>query len=263
MKWIAKIRRGEGPLWSRLKNAARFCLSIHVPVVGVSRPVFRVLYRGHVFVRELFIWAARFFWYEPLFRSQCESVGPGFQMESLPYLQGKGRIVIGGAVRLSGKSTIAFGSRAEALPELVIAEGSFIGHQCAFNIGRSIRIGKHCLLAGGVRVFDMDGHPIDAAARRNGEPTPPEGIRAVVLGDDVWVGAGATILKGVTIGDRAIVAAGSVVTRSVPCDTVVAGNPARVVKSLVSSDSGAVDREKAFALTARPAVEFEAVGVSS
>jgi acetyltransferase-like isoleucine patch superfamily enzyme len=44
-------------------------------------------------------------------------------------------------------------------PELVIGDGSFIGHLCAFNIGSAIRIGKHCLLASGVNVFDMDGHP--------------------------------------------------------------------------------------------------------
>jgi maltose O-acetyltransferase len=55
-----------------------------------------------------------------------------------------------------------------------------------------------------------------------------------VIGDDVWVGNGAMILKGVTIGDRAVVAARAVVTKDVPPDTVVAGNPARVVKTLLA-----------------------------
>ena len=59
-----------------------------------------------------------------------------------------------------------------------------------------------------------------------------------MIGDDVWIGnCGALILKGVTIGDRAIVAARSVVTKDVPPDCVVAGNPARVVKQLAPTES--------------------------
>jgi len=236
MNWVAKLRRGEGPFWGRLKQLARWALSAHIPAGGAARPIFRLLYRAHVLARETAIWAARFFWYEPLFRSQCESVGPGFQMEQLPYLQGIGRIVIGSNVRLSGKPSISFSSRVDVAPELVIGDGTFIGHQCGFNIMRSVRIGKHCLLAGGVRVLDMDGHPTNAQDRRAGLPTPPDGGRPVVIGDDVWIGTGAVILKGASIGDRSIVAAESVVTRPVPADVVVAGNPARVVKSLIAGD---------------------------
>ena len=54
----------------------------------------------------------------------------------------------------------------------------------------------------------------------------------MVIGDDVWIGAGAIILKGVTIGERSIVGAGAVVTRGVPADSVVAGNPAQIVRRL-------------------------------
>jgi acetyltransferase-like isoleucine patch superfamily enzyme len=219
-----------------LKRLARRVLSVHVPVAGPTRGAFGVLYRGHVTAREAIIWAGRFFWFEPLFRSRCEAVGDGFQMEALPYLQGAGRILIGRDVRLSGKPTIAFATRVAAVPELVVGDGTFIGHQCAFSVGRSVRIGKNCLLAGGVRIIDMDGHPIDADARRRGEPTPADGIRPVVIGDDVWVGTGAVILKGVTVGDRAIVAAGAVVTRSVGADVIVAGNPAKVIRSLADPD---------------------------
>ena len=185
-----------------------------------------MLYGVHVFGREGLIWALRFFWYEPLFRSQCVSVGEAFHMESLPYLTGRGRIVLGDRVRLSGKSSFGFSNRLHAHSELVIGDDTFIGHDCSFGVAGSVRIGKHCLLATRVRVSDFDGHPLDAGRRRAKEPTPPEGIRPVVIGDDVWVGAGAVILKGVTIGDRSIVGAGAVVTRDVPPDVVVAGNPA-------------------------------------
>jgi acetyltransferase-like isoleucine patch superfamily enzyme len=232
MNWATKLRRGEGPFWGRLKKSAQAVLAFHLPVNGLTRPGFRLLYRVHVGIRETWIWARRFFWNEPLFRSQCERVGAGFQMEELPYITGAGRIVIGERVRLSGKSNIGFSSCGGSVPELVIGDGTFIGHQCGFHVARSVRIGRDCLLASRVKVFDMDGHPLDAARRRAGEPTPPEGIVAVVLEDDVWVGAGALILKGVTVGARSVIAAESVVTRDVPPDVVVAGNPARVVKQL-------------------------------
>jgi acetyltransferase-like isoleucine patch superfamily enzyme len=153
-------------------------------------------------------------------------------MERLPYIQGSGRIVIGNHVTFGGKPDFMFGNRADTQPELIIGDHTFIGHQCLFAVSRSVTIGKHCLLAEGVRVADYDGHPIDSERRRRGEPTPPEGIRPVVIGDDVWIGANAIILKGVRIGDRAIIGAGAIVTRNVESDTVVAGNPARVVKQL-------------------------------
>lgn len=242
MSLSVKIRRGEGPFWGLLKRLARGLLHLRLPVVGPTRVLFAALYSLHVGIREGLIWALRFFWYEPLFRSQCVRVGDRFQMEQLPYLTGKGSIVIGDGVRLSGKPSIGFSNRFHALPTLEIAEGTFIGHNCSFNAANSIRIGKHCLLAGGVSVRDFDGHPLDAALRRAHQPTPPEGVRPVVIGDDVWVGAGAVIMKGVTIGDRAIVGAAAVVTRDVPADTVVAGNPARIVKWLTASALNGTDK---------------------
>jgi acetyltransferase-like isoleucine patch superfamily enzyme len=234
MNWVTKLRRGEGPFWGWAKRRLKAVLGFHLPVNGLTRPFFSGLYRFHVAAREGWIWTRRFFWNEPLFRSQCVAIGTGFRMEELPYIQGRGRIVIGDRVWLSGQPQIAFGRSLTALPELVIGDGTFIGHHCGFNVARSIRIGCHCLLASGVLVFDMDGHPLDASHRRAGEPTPPEAIAPVVIGDDVWIGTGAMILKGVTIGDRSIIAAKSVVTKDIPPDTVVAGNPARVVKTLSS-----------------------------
>ena len=234
MSLLTKLRRGEGPFWGKMKNFARGVLSVHVPVNVLTRPVFRVLYRVHLFVRESWVWARRFFWNEPLFRSRCESVGPRFRMEELPYMAGNGQIVIGREVCLSGQISIGFSNLFTDRPEFVVGDGTFIGHRVGFNIGRSIRIGQHCYIASGCSIVDMDGHPIDAADRRLGKPTPTEGCKPIVIGDDVWIGFHAIILKGVTIGDRSVIAAGALVTKDVQPDVVVAGNPARVVKSLVS-----------------------------
>ena len=232
MNLLVKLRRGEGPFWGTLKGLARKVLSFHLPVFGPTRMVFAFLYLFHVTCRQGWHAAWRFFWNEPLFRSQCDRVGPGFRMSHLPFIHGSGRIVVGDHVHFGGMLTFIFGNRAATHPVVVIGDHSFIGHGASFNTSASITVGRHCLLSGDVRVTDYDGHPTDADRRRAGEPTPPESIRPVEIGDDVWIGQGATILKGVRIGDRAIIGAGAIVTRDVPPDTVVAGNPARAVKHL-------------------------------
>lgn len=236
-----RIRAGKGPFWGGAKRLVRAALSFHLPVNSVTSPVFGLLYRIHVAAREGMLAVLRLVWFEPLFRSQCEAVGRRFRMEYLPYLGGSGRIVIGDRVRLSGKSGFMFTSHVVPRPELRIGDGSFVGHGCGFSVARSVVIGRNCLIAGGVSIRDFDGHPLDAAARRAGEFVRAEDVQSVTLGDDVWVGAGATVLKGVSIGDRAVVAAGSTVVRDVPADTVVAGVPAVVVKRLADqqSDAGA------------------------
>lgn len=90
-------------------------------------------------------------------------------------------------------------------------------------IGDNVKIGA-CVL-----ITDTDAHPMDYMARR----TTNEGTKSapIVIEDDVWIGAHTIILKGVTIGARSVIGAGSVVTRSIPADSVAAGNPCRVIKS--------------------------------
>jgi acetyltransferase-like isoleucine patch superfamily enzyme len=232
MSLLVQLRRGEGWFWGGLKRLVRRVLWLHLPVNALTRPIFRLLYGFHVACREGGLWLLKFFWFEPLFRSVCVAVGDGLIMEKLPYINGRGRITLGAHVRLCGKSSFTFGNRWQDSPELVIGDHTYIGPGCDLAAASSIRIGRYCLLSGGVRISDYDGHPIDAVRRRT-EPAPPDSIKPVAIGDDVWIGADAKILKGVSIGDRAIIGAGAVVTRSVPPDCIVAGNPARVIRSLV------------------------------
>ncbi len=108
-----------------------------------------------------------------------------------------------------------------------------------------IEIGSYCLISWNVGIADSDFHPIDAAQRRidalalapyakNRPPRPEIRTAPVRIGDNVWIGMGAVVLKGVTIGDNSVVAAGAIVTKSVPANVVVAGNPAVIVKQLDS-----------------------------
>jgi acetyltransferase-like isoleucine patch superfamily enzyme len=107
---------------------------------------------------------------------------------------------------------------------LSIGEGSFVNHRSELIAHERVEIGRHCLLAWDVQVLDSDSHSVDGLPH-----TAP-----VVIGDRVWIGCRATVLKGVTIGDGAVVAAGSVVTRDVPARALVAGNPARSVREDVT-----------------------------
>lgn len=108
-----------------------------------------------------------------------------------------------------------------------------------------VEIGSHCLISWGVGIADSDFHPVGIAERKidaealapfydNKPARPLEAIksRPVKIGNNVWIGMNAIVLKGVTIGDNSVIAAGAVVTKDVPPDTVVAGNPARFAKRL-------------------------------
>jgi acetyltransferase-like isoleucine patch superfamily enzyme len=105
----------------------------------------------------------------------------------------------------------------------------------------TIDIGSHCLISWGVGIADSDFHPLEPAQRlidsqalapffKNRPPRPKLKTAAVKIGNNVWIGMNAVILKGVTIGDNSVVAAGAVVTKSIPANTIVAGNPAVTVK---------------------------------
>jgi len=89
-----------------------------------------------------------------------------------------------------------------------------------------VKIGDNCMIGPNVGIYTA-GHSIEPKDRNKSGYAIP-----IVIGNDVWIGGSCTILAGVTIGDNSIVAAGSVVTKSIPENTVVAGNPARVIKNI-------------------------------
>lgn len=113
--------------------------------------------------------------------------------------------------------------------------------------GSHITVGDNCMLAAGSYVTDADWHDLYDRTKIIGVTLP------VTLADNVWVGDGATICKGVSIGENSIVGAGAIVTSDVPANCVAAGNPARVVKQL-DPDRTVVTRASLF--TDIEALEF-------
>ena len=109
---------------------------------------------------------------------------------------------------------------------ITIGEGSRLHGSC-LHAGESISIGKRCLIAANCQIIDGNGHDLSFPhVHLRGQTTG--GSSPIEIQDDVWIGLGATILRGVTIGRGSVIGAGSVVTRDVPPMVVVTGNPATV-----------------------------------
>ena len=108
------------------------------------------------------------------------------------------------------------------------------GSSVVISSRSSIIIGDNVLLGGNVRIFDHDFHALDAMDRKLPMLEQESKIRRsdIKIGNDVFVGTNAIILKGVSVGDRTIIAAGSVLFRGdYPSDAIIAGNPAIVLNS--------------------------------
>lgn len=105
----------------------------------------------------------------------------------------------------------------------------FINHGCTLNDIGGIDIGDEVMIGPNVSLLSS-GHPLEPSERRRGITAAP-----IVIGRNVWIGAGATVLQGVTVGADAVVAAGAVVTGDVPAATLVVGVPARAIRSLASA----------------------------
>ena len=136
----------------------------------------------------------------------------------------------------------------------VVAPGGRLklGHHCFVGEGSNIwaqtdvEIGNYVLIAHLVDIHDSDSHSLKAEVRRldpinlfeRDVPVDWNEIKSkpVRIEDDVWIGLKASVLKGVTIGEGAVVAAGAMVTKDVPPYTLVAGNPARIIRDLKGSE---------------------------
>lgn len=129
--------------------------------------------------------------------------------------------------------------------QISVGESCFIGPGTRIWSAGRIRIGDRVLISHNVNVFDSLTHSLSPRERHahfqaiatTGHPRSIDlAEEPVTIGDDAWVGAGATVLKGVSIGSCAIVGAGSVVTHDVPAATIVAGNPARTIRTLTAEE---------------------------
>jgi maltose O-acetyltransferase len=147
---------------------------------------------------------------------------------------GQGTLEIGDRVGLGCYNAERLGNGEILLeprdPKAVIRIGSEtnISNNVSIVAMSEVRIGNRCRIGDLVQVLDCDYHEVDPLRRDAGVgPVEP-----VTIGDNVWLGSRVMVLRGVTIGDNSVIGAGSLVTKSVPPNSVAVGVPARVIRSL-------------------------------
>jgi len=110
--------------------------------------------------------------------------------------------------------------------DICVGRNVFINQNCTFYDLGGLDIADDVLIGPNVSLI-TSGHPLEPSRRRAFTIAKP-----IVIERNAWIAAGATVIGGVTVGENAVVAAGSVVTRDVPANTLVGGNPARVIRSI-------------------------------
>ncbi|MBN2044955.1 MAG: sugar O-acetyltransferase [Anaerolineales bacterium] len=108
-----------------------------------------------------------------------------------------------------------------------LGNNAYLNAMCAIVDNNEVRIGNHVMVGPHVQIYTA-AHDLQAQPRNEGW----EVAKAIVIADNVWIGGGAILLPGVTVGLNAVVGAGAVVTKDVPPNTVVAGNPARAIREI-------------------------------
>jgi acetyltransferase-like isoleucine patch superfamily enzyme len=145
-------------------------------------------------------------------------VGPGVSLE----IGRNARVVLG------RWSWIGHGCKIRAHEgEVRIGAKTVLGQECTVSAYQRVAIGRECILADRVMLIDFDHGVVDVE-----QPIRLQGIykRDVSVGNNVWIGYGACLLRGVSVGDNAVIGTNSVVTKSVPDNAVVGGVPARVLR---------------------------------
>lgn len=229
-----KISKRESPFYDKIYRGIHAMRGFPMPY---NRKLYSFLYNERVLRRALWHNFWRIVYYEPMFKSQCVSVGKNLHMEyagnGSATIKGPLRVTLGDNVRIFD-NTIFAGLKVLDNPELVVGDSTYIGPQVRLRVGKKITIGRHCLIVSKI-ITDNPGHPIDDVVSRlkpsGGLPTP-ESIRPITIGDFCFLPLETVVYPGVTIGDGVVARIGTHISHDVPPFCQVAGNPMRIVRKL-------------------------------
>lgn len=159
-------------------------------------------------------------------------IGKNLKINHLVIFQGKGTVKIGDDVSLgyklggASKSPILLQPR-ETDSLIIIGNGSVIVNGTEIIARKEIVIGENCLIGAKCTLLDADFHGIKPMERKDKGKSS-----RIVINDNVWIGVGVLILKGVEIGKDAVIGAGCVVSKNVPAGSIVVGNPMKITGSV-------------------------------
>lgn len=226
---ITKIKSRETPFWDALYRAAKAVRQLNMPTIW---PLHHLLKYERAMRLGLWDRLKCFLYYEPMFRTYCDSCGKGLRLiGGMPQVHDYLRMKVGDHVTMHGAATFTAG-KAPTRPVLDIGNNVHLGYQMGISVGTKVIIRDNVMIANRVSLIGYDQHPLDPVKRIQNYPAEISEKDDILIDEYAWIGMNCLVLKGVTIGRASIVAAGSVVTKDVPPYTVVAGNPAKVVKSL-------------------------------
>ena len=193
------------------------------PLSGGPLALLRFMRANHMVSPSYAILIARFVWLKLRFRGRLQTDG-------LCFICPRVKIEIGrhATLRIGRWAWIGHACKIRVHEgEVTIGAKTVIGQECTISAFQHVSIGRECIVADRVMLIDFD-HGVTEVER----PIRLQGIykRDVRVGNNVWMGYGACILRGVTIGENSIVGTGSVVTRQVPANAVVGGTPARILR---------------------------------
>ena len=166
--------------------------------------------------------------------TECENI-IGKPIKNQPLLlNGKGKIVFGLNCKFGYKDSAGFYSSYTYIearnPKAVVVFGNnnYFNNNCTIEAFDSIEFGNDVLVGVNCSFLDNDGHNL-AIEKRKSEIPNSAPIR---IGNNVFIGDNVTVLKGVSIGDNSVIGSGSIVTKSIPSNSIAAGNPAKVIREL-------------------------------
>ena len=231
---IVAIKKRETPFYDRLYRLAKVVRQISVPTI---QPIHSFLY--HEWVTRTSLWHNfwRVVYYEPMFKSQCVSVGKNFRMEyagnGSTKIFGNLQVTLGDNVHIFD-NTFFVGLKLLDNPRLIVGDHTYIAPFVRILVGKSVKIGSHCLI-GSKLITDNPGHPTDDVLGRlqpGGVSPAPSSIRPIVMGDFCWLPPDTVVYPGVTIGDGVVARIGTHINKDVPPFCQIAGNPMRIIRKL-------------------------------
>jgi acetyltransferase-like isoleucine patch superfamily enzyme len=194
------------------------------PRRGGPLTLLRFMRANHMLNHRYGLLLVRFLVLKARFRSRLQTDGICFVCPHVKLEIGRGA-----TLRIGRWAWIGHGSKIRVHEgEVSIGAKTVMGQECTISAFQHVSIGRECILADRVMLIDFD-HGVTEVER----PIRVQGIykRDVRVGHNVWIGYGACILRGVSVGDNAIIGTSAVVTKPIPENAVVAGVPARVIRT--------------------------------